>query len=164
MKLSLNLLSLLFLALFSVSCSTDNEDIQYEDSTELLVIPESKDIEIEIMELINEYRISKGLNALGRNEIVKGKAFGHTDYMIESEQVSHNNFFSRKNYLVNNVGAYKVSENVAYAYTSAESVVNAWINSEGHRTNLEGDFTDFEVSAEQNQDGRWYFTNIFIKR
>jgi len=164
MKLNTNLLIILFLALFTVSCSTDNEDVQFEESTELLVIPESKEIEIEIMELINNYRVSKGLNALNNNDIVKGKAFSHTDYMIKNNNVSHDNFFSRKNYLVNNVGAHTVSENVAYAYTSAESVVNAWIKSEGHRTNLEGDFTHFEVSAEQNAHGKWYYTNIFIKK
>ena len=75
-----------------------------------------------------------------------------------------NNFFSRKNFLVNEIGANKVSENVAFAYTSAESVVRAWIKSDGHRQNIEGDFTEFEVSAEQNEEGKWYFTNIFIKR
>ena len=66
--------------------------------------------------------------------------------------------------MVDNVSATKVSENVAYAFSSAESVVNAWLNSDGHRENIEGDFTDFDISAEQNEEGRWYFTNIFIKR
>lgn len=167
MKLPTNLLSLpflMFLMFFTVSCSTDNEEVQFEESSEVLIIPESKSIEIEIMELINEYRISKGLNALNNNNIVKGKAFSHTDYMIKNDNVSHDNFFSRKNYLVNNIGANKVSENVAYAYTSAQSVVNAWVRSEGHRKNLEGDFTHFEVSAEQNAEGKWYYTNIFIKK
>jgi len=164
MKLSTNLLSIFFLALFAFSCSTDNEGIQFEESPEVLMIPESKTIEIEIMELINEYRISQGLEILHHNEIVKGRAFSHTHYMIENDHVSHDNFYSRKKYLEINIGANKVSENVAYAYSSAKSVVNAWIKSEGHRKNLEGDFTDFEVSAEQNAEGKWYYTNIFIKR
>ena len=57
-----------------------------------------------------------------------------------------------------------VGENVAYAYSSARSLVNAWINSDSHRQNIEGDYTDFEVSAEQNKEGKWYYTNMFIKR
>ena len=63
-----------------------------------------------------------------------------------------------------NAGALNVGENVAYAYSSAQSVVNAWLNSPSHRSNIEGDFTDFDISAEQNEDGKWYYTNIFIKR
>lgn len=164
MKFKTNLLSLMFIALFTFSCSTDNAELEYEETNELLVIPESKDIEIEIMELINEYRLSKGLSVLNNNDVVKGKAYSHTEYMVKANNVSHDNFFSRKNYLVNNIGAATVSENVAYAYTSAQSVVNAWIKSDGHRKNIEGDFTDFEVSAEQNNEGKWYYTNIFIKR
>ena len=84
--------------------------------------------------------------------------------MVEVDNVSHDNFFQRKNSLVQNASATKVSENVAYAFSSAESVVNAWLNSEGHRANIEGDFTDFDVSAEKNIEGKWYFTNIFIKK
>ena len=58
----------------------------------------------------------------------------------------------------------EVQENVAYGYSYAESVVNAWINSDSHRATLEGDFTDFEISAEQNDEGTWFFTNIFVKK
>ena len=57
-----------------------------------------------------------------------------------------------------------MSENVAYGFSSAESLVNAWLNSASHRENIEGDFTDFDISAEKNNEGKWYFTNIFIKR
>ena len=66
--------------------------------------------------------------------------------------------------MIQNAGAERVSENVAYGYSSAQGVVNAWMNSQGHRENLEGDYTDFDISAEQNNEGRWYFTNIFIKK
>lgn len=66
--------------------------------------------------------------------------------------------------MIQNASATKVSENVAYAFSSAQSVVNAWLNSAGHRANIEGDYTDFDISAEQNEEGRWYFTNIFIKK
>jgi uncharacterized protein YkwD len=84
--------------------------------------------------------------------------------MVSVDEVNHDNFFQRKNSLEQNASAIRVSENVAYAYSSAEAVVNAWINSDGHRANIEGDFTDFEISAEQNEEGKWYYTNIFIKR
>lgn len=161
MKTLLNLLFLVLFSAFATSCSTESSDeLQLQDVT----IPETKTIEVEIMELINVYRIEKGLNALSNHDLVKSQAFNHSDYMAEANNVSHANFYSRKTFLVNNAGASVVTENVAYGFTSAQSVVNAWINSDDHRKNMEGNYTDFDVSAEQNEQGKWYFTNIFMNR
>ena len=145
------------------SCSKDSIDDSIND-TELLVAPEVKQIEIEIMELINNHRINVGLNPLEDHNTVKAVASTHTDYMIQVDNVSHDNFYQRKQSLQANANANIVSENVAYGFSSAEAVVNAWLNSPSHKENLEGNYTDFDVSAEQNNDGKWYFTNIFIKR
>jgi len=129
-----------------------------------LVSQEAKTIEVEILELINNHRLSLGLNPLAEMDVIKSVAYSHTDYMVDNDEVSHHNFFTRSNYLKSNAGAEKVSENVAFGYSSAESVVRAWIKSEAHKENLEGDFTNFDISAEKNEDGRWYYTNIFIKK
>ena len=146
------------------SCSTDSAAEDKVNSIEVPVAPQAKQIEIEIMELINAYRINEGLNPLNEHNTVKAVAYTHTDYMIEVDNVSHDNFFQRKQSLQAYADANIVSENVAYGFNSAESVVNAWINSPSHKDNIEGDYTDFDVSAEQNNEGKWYFTNIFIKR
>ena len=146
------------------SCSTDTEIEDTINAIEVPVAPQAKQIEIEIMELINAYRINEGLNPLQDHNTVKAVAYTHTDYMVEVDNVSHDNFFQRKQSLQANANANIVSENVAYGFNSAESVVNAWLNSPSHKDNIEGDYTDFDVSAEQNDDGKWYFTNIFIKR
>lgn len=156
------------LALLSVlaltSCSTDNMDEELNNISTEVVIPQSKTIEIEILELINNHRISNGLSPLQAMGMIKSQTYNHTDYMIDQERVSHDNFYQRKNFLVSNIGATKVSENVAYGYSSAQTVVTAWLNSEGHRANIEGDFTNFEVTAEVNENGEWYYTNIFVKK
>ena len=164
MKLFTKLSLLLFLAVLSFSCTTDSIDTRVENIELSLITPEDKTIEIEILELINNYRLSKGLNALENMSVVKSVAYTHTDYMVENNEVSHANFTKRSQYLKQYEGAKSVSENVAYGYTSAESVVNAWIKSEGHRVNIEGDFTNFDISAEENDEGKWYYTNIFIKK
>lgn len=153
---------LAFIAFFCLnSCSS--EDLN-ENAIEIGNPPETKQIEIEILELINQHRISIGLNSLENNGTVKAVAFTHTDYMIEVDNISHDNFFLREKAIVENINAQRVSENVAYGYSSAASVVAAWINSPGHRGTIEGDFTNFDISAERNSSGKWYFTNIFIKR
>lgn len=162
---TIKLLSVMaMMALLSFSCSTEEMPIEVIDSSTLINAPAAKTIEIEILELINNHRIGKGLTALHNLNIIKSVAYTHTDYMVEINQVNHDNFYQRKNSLMQNAGAAKVSENVAYGYNSAQAVVNAWINSDAHRANLEGDFTDFDISAEQNNEGRWYYTNIFIKK
>ncbi len=152
-----------FLAMLTLSCATD--DFQDNiDQALLEKVPQVKVIEVEILELINNYRVEKKLIPLKNLSIIKSVAFTHTDYMVSVNQVNHDNFFQRKKSLVQNVSATKVTENVAYAYSSAQSVVTAWLNSPGHKANIEGDFTDFDISAEKNLQGQWYFTNIFIKR
>ena len=152
------------LAMLTFSCSSDDFQEDNIDQTALAKALPAKEIEIEILELINDYRIGMDLMPLNNLSIIKSVAFTHTDYMVSVNQVNHDNFFKRKTSLVKNASATKVTENVAYAYSSARSVVNAWLNSPGHKANMEGDFTDFDVSAEMNSEGKWYFTNIFIKR
>lgn len=164
MKLLMKLPLLALMAILSFSCTTDSLDDK-ADAIELsLITPETKTIEVEILELINNHRLSMGLTALSDMTVVKSVAFTHTDYMVDNNEVSHANFYKRSDYLKANAGAIKVSENVAYGYSSAESVVTAWLKSDGHRANIEGDFTNFDLAAEQNVEGKWYYTNIFIKK
>ncbi|MCK0124716.1 CAP domain-containing protein [Gelidibacter sp. F2691] len=163
MKRKLYLPLLALMATLTFSCSSEDIEEKSIDQS-VLIAPATKTIEVEILELINAHRISLSLKPLHNLSIIKSVAFTHTDYMVSINQVSHDNFYQRKASLVENAAAIKVSENVAYSYTSAETVVNAWLNSPGHKAIIEGDFTDFDISAEKNSEGKWYFTNIFIKR
>ena len=165
MKLFTKLPFMVLLVVFTLSsCTTENMDDNAEAMELSLVTKEAKTIEVEILELINNHRLSLGLNPLAEMTMVKSVAHSHTDYMVDNDEVSHHNFFTRSDYLKSNAGAKKVSENVAFGYSSAEAVVKAWIRSAAHKENLEGDFTNFDVSAEKNAEGRWYYTNIFIKK
>lgn len=164
MKLLAKLPTLVLFAVLCVSCATDSIDDKVESLELSAITPQTKTIEIEVLEHINNHRLSIGLNPLNDLQIIKSVAFTHTDYMLDTGDVSHHNFFTRSDYLKSNAGAKSVSENVAYGYSSAETVVKAWLKSDGHRATIEGDFTNCDISAEQNEKGRWYFTNIFIKK
>ncbi|HPF98242.1 MAG: CAP domain-containing protein [Flavobacteriaceae bacterium] len=161
--LKLPIALLLAIVMFS-SCSTDSMNDELNSVSSDVVIPQSKGIEVEILNLINQHREDLGLNPLQPMELIKSQTYSHNDYMIEKNQVSHDYFYQRKNFLTSNTGASSVAENVAYGYPTAEAVVNAWLNSEGHRANIEGDYTHFEVSADTNEAGHLYYTNIFIKK
>lgn len=165
MKLSSALPLLAFVVLMGVSsCSSEPYSEDPIESIDLNNPPDVKLIEIEVLELINQHRVEIGLSPLVAHSVVKAVAFTHTDYMIQENNISHDNFFQRKESLEVNADAHLVSENVAYGFSSPESLVNAWLNSPSHRETIEGDFTDFDISAEQSENGKWYYTNIFIKR
>ncbi|WP_299162477.1 CAP domain-containing protein [uncultured Tenacibaculum sp.] len=157
-------LLLVLCALVLTSCSSNSEIELAGNTSEPITVIAEKSIEAEILVLINNYRVANGLSVLNKLQTIKSQANTHTNYMIDQNKISHDFFYQRKEYLTQNANAVGVGENVAYGYSSAESVVNAWVKSESHKKNIEGNFTHFEISAEKDNDGKWYFTNIFIKK
>lgn len=160
------LLALLLLTTLLFSCAKEDDGVYFNENSE---ITNAKvvysPIESEIVSLVNAHRTSLGLKSLNTLNIVSGVADGHTNYMIEAGAPSHDNFPERAQKLMNEAGAKTVGENVGYGYSTAEGVVKAWLNSDGHRKILENpDYTHFGISMETSADNRNYFTNIFIKK
>jgi uncharacterized protein YkwD len=56
------------------------------------------------------------------------------------------------------------AENVAYGQLTAAQVVDGWLNSPGHKKNIEGDYNLTGIGTVQREDGVIYFTQIFIKK
>lgn len=166
-KSSYSLILLLFSAFFLISCSKESleKDLHAVDHVAKENLSYSySEIETEILEEINTYRKSQGLKDLEPLPEISLEAEDHNLYMLEEGKVSHNNFGERYNALVNSIGAHAVSENVAFGYRSADAVIKAWINSDGHRKNIESHSTHFGVSVLQDEDGKNYFTNIFVRK
>ncbi|TGD59837.1 CAP domain-containing protein [Flavobacterium humi] len=120
--------------------------------------------EEQVMKLINDHRASIGLNRLQVVDYISFVSEEHDNYMISTGTISHNFFQDRYEKIVEGLGAKTVGENLACNYSSAESVVNAWLNSESHKVNLEGDYTHFGISIRANAEGKKYYTNIFMKK
>lgn len=164
---SYSLVLLLFSALLVVSCSKEalEKDLHAVDHVAKENISYTyTGIETDILEEINRYRKSKGLNDLKPLSEISLEAEDHNFYMLGKGKVSHDNFGERYTTLVNTVGAQAVSENVAFGYRSADAVVKAWINSDGHRKNIESASTHFGVSVVEDEEGKNYFTNIFVRK
>lgn len=160
------LFALLFLITTLFSCAKEEDDAYFNETSEVSNAKVAySPIESEIVSLVNKHRTGLGLNALNTLNIVSGVADGHTDYMIEVGQVSHDNFAQRAQTLMNEAGAKTVGENVAYGYSTAEGVVKGWLNSDGHRKIIENpDYTHFGISMDTSVNNKNYFTNIFIKK
>ena len=148
------------------SCSADSaEGTDNSTTTETLITNYTyNESEIETMKLINDYRVSIGLNALEKINHISFKCEEHNNYMIANNVVDHNDFTSRSNNIISVLGAKKVGENVAYNYKTSEAAVRAWLDSPGHKENIVGDFTHFGLSVTTDaKTGKKYYTNIFAK-
>lgn len=156
--------TMLLLTLLTFSCSTDPLNDETIDRSIPDFAPEAKTIEIKILELINQHRLSIGLNSLVNMIEIKAETYRHTNYMIENNRLSHDNIFVRKENLESSIGAIRMSENLAFGYTNAESLMNGWLSSPGHRDTIEGDFIATDISAKQDENGNWYYTSIFVRK
>jgi uncharacterized protein YkwD len=153
---------LLILALTFTSCS--NNEASSEETAIALKSYQYSSTELDLMDRINQHRSSIGLAVLQQIEHVSFKAYEHNLFMIDNNQVSHHNFNQRSQHLRQTLPASRVGENLAFNFQSNSGVLNAWLASDGHAKNIEGDFTHFGISISTDNNGRKYYTNIFIKK
>lgn len=154
----------LALAFTMISCSSDATEGAPSDSRIIEEYTYDND-ELQLSDLINDYRESIGLNRLETINHVSYKSEEHNDYMIVNNVVNHDYFQQRSQNIIEVLGAVKVNENVAYNYMTSQGALNAWLGSPGHKANIEGDFTHFGISVSINpENGRKYYTNIFVKK
>jgi uncharacterized protein YkwD len=147
-----------------VSCSPNTSEEVKVDEKQVMNYDYNAN-ETELARLINEHRVSIGLNELEIINHISFKSEEHNDYMITNNVVDHAYFQERSDNIIRVLGAVKVNENVAYNFITPQSALNAWLNSPGHRANIEGDFTCFGISVtESPETGKKYYTNIFIKK
>lgn len=159
-KIIVFLLSLVLLT----SCSKDDEVLN--DTSENLVselqLENDTAFMLEVLDEVNAYRSSVGLNTLELTQPAEAKAVEHSYYMVQDGTISHDNFFDRSDYLKSK-GAKRVSENVAFGYRSAKGVVEAWINSPSHKEAMEGNFTHTGIGVTYNEHGVPFYTQLFLK-
>lgn len=158
-----NSLALIFTIVSLTSCSSDNESATNTPDETVRSYTHSAS-ELELLDEVNAYRVSVGLNPLEIIEHISYKSSEHNDYMLATHTVTHEGFEERKTNLQEVLGAYRVGENVAFAYSTAQATVTAWVNSPSHKANLEGDYTHFGASIKMDDQGRKYYTNMFIKK
>ena len=153
-------------AIVFVSCSS--EDAPESNTTNGVTIElknyAQSSYEIELLDLVNSYRVSRGLNALSLIEHISYVSSGHNDYMITTNDIGHTGFEQRKSNLQNSLGAVLVGENVAYGFSSAQATLNGWIASPSHKANLEGNYSHYGLSVKQDNQGRKYYTLMMIRK
>ena len=147
-----------------ISCSTDAKEEASADMTLVTNYDYSQD-ELKLAQVINEYRVSHGLNTLEIVNHISYKSLEHNEYMIDNNVVNHDYFNQRAENIIEVLGAVKVGENIAYNFSTPNAALYAWLKSPGHKANLDGDYSHFGISITVNPtNGKKYYTNMFMKK
>ncbi|NMH88860.1 CAP domain-containing protein [Flavivirga algicola] len=152
-------LTLTFLTILTcnIGCSKDDSAVDTEKEM-------TTDIANDILKLVNEHRLSIGKQILETNVLAEDLAEEHNIFMISQGNIGHENFDSRAKQLFDEENAKSVGENVAFKQVSAQQVMTAWLNSDDHRKNIEGNFSHIGVSVVKSKSGTYYFTQLFFKK
>ncbi|SEL04358.1 Uncharacterized conserved protein YkwD, contains CAP (CSP/antigen 5/PR1) domain [Aquimarina amphilecti] len=161
MKKISRLFFVIFIATAIISCSSEDDSGNSDISTDELI--NETNISDDILVLVNQHRQSIGLSTLSKNETAEQLAIDHTKYMISIDEINHDNFNQRGNILGDEENATGTAENVARFYQDAQSVVDGWLNSTGHRENIEGNYMYTGISAIKDENGRYYYTQLFYR-
>jgi uncharacterized protein YkwD len=122
----------------------------------------SNSIEAEVHRLVNLHRTGMGLEALDWNETIAVECKQHSQEMANAHTINHDGFNERINKIGETISWSWAGENVAYNY-SAQAAVTAWLNSPGHKSNIESNSNLTGVGVAFDEDSVMYFTQIFIR-
>lgn len=118
----------------------------------------------QILQYVNEDRIQQGLAVLEMNSMESSLAAQHSqDIAVGKVKFGHDGFNSRAKAIQKSLGSVEIGENVAEGPMTAREVVDGWLQSPGHKRNIEGNFTHTGIGYATDKKGIIYFTQIFSR-
>ena len=143
----------------------ENPNVIYPGQKINVPTKDSYNIEQDVIKLINVERANAGLSPLsydwelGRVAQYKSQDMHDQKYFSHTSPVYGTPFTMMKNFGISYKSA---GENIAQGQKTAKTVVDAWMNSEGHRANiLNKNYTHIGVGYVK--DGN-YWTQMFIQK
>lgn len=117
----------------------------------------------QVVELVNQERTKAGLSAVTLDQNIASAALVRAKEIETSFSHTRPNGSKFSTALIEQGVTFKgAGENIAWGQKSPEAVMQAWMNSEGHRANiLNKDFTKIGVGYYQNAIGRNFWTQLF---
>lgn len=127
-----------------------------------------KNLENEVIRLVNVQRSNNGLAPLTANWQLSRMA------RVKSQDMINKNYFSHQSPTYGSpfdmmkafgFKFYAAGENIAYGQPTPQAVMNAWMNSSGHRANiLNPNYNQIGVGAAKTSSGVIYWTQEFIRQ
>ena len=151
--------------LIQLNPQLSNPDLIYPGDKINVPVAENAAIEQQVVDLVNKERKANGLKPLSVDWEVARVAEHKSQDMLNKNYFSHTSptygspFEMLKNYGIKYRSA---GENIAKGQRTAAEVMNAWMNSSGHRANiLNSSYTHIGVGYVSNGN---YWTQIFIQK
>jgi len=123
-------------------------------------------LEQAIHEQINQYRTSRRFPPLTLDERISQQARQHSQAMSAGQvSLGHEGFEQRAERIRESISFQSIAENVAFNQGVNDPVrqaVQGWIESAGHRQNIEGNYTLTGVGVALNDRGEYFFTQLFV--
>lgn len=142
--------------LLTVSCST-------QEDRPIVMLPYTYNLqELEMIQLVNQYRVSNSANTLTEIQHISALCEQSNNYMILYNEANHYYFQDRIENL-QRIGYNRVSAIICYNYSTNQSALNAINTNIDTQKILRGDFIDFGVSITTNTNGKKYYTLTFAK-
>ena len=145
-----------------------NPDLIYVGQTiNIPSIDDVKALEQQVVELVNQQRAANGLGLLTSNwELCRVARYKSQD-MIDKGYFSHTSpTYGSPFRMMESFGIQfsAAGENIAYGQSTPQAVMNAWMNSAGHRANiLSPSYNQIGVGVAKAANGTYYWTQMFIK-
>lgn len=144
-----------------------NPALIYPGQKVKIPVIETKSIESEVVRLVNVERAKAGLPALKENWQLSRIARYKSQDMINKNYFSHYSpTYGSPFDMIESFGIKfsAAGENIAMGQRTPQEVMNAWMNSPGHRSNiLSPSYTEIGVGLAKDKSGRCYWTQMFIK-
>jgi uncharacterized YkwD family protein/spore coat assembly protein SafA len=130
-------------------------------------IDDVKQLEQQVIDLVNKQRVSAGLAPLKANwELCRVARYKSQD-MITKKYFAHESpTYGSPFKMMESFGVSFSAggENIAYGQKTPQEVMNAWMNSAGHRANiLSAVYNELGVGVAKAANGTFYWTQQFIK-
>lgn len=127
---------------------------------------EEENLQQSVLNYVNQYRKNRGLAPLQMVELISQEARKHSQNIATGKVAfGHDGFEERADRIMGQISmSNAIAENVAYGKFSAQEVVNRWIQSSGHKKNIEGKYNLTGIGIYRRVDGYIYFTQIFLNK
>jgi uncharacterized YkwD family protein/spore coat assembly protein SafA len=126
-----------------------------------------KTLEQQVIDLVNKNRVSAGLAPLKANWELSRVARYKSQDMINKNYFSHTSpTYGSPFQMMESFGIRfsAAGENIAYGQRTPQEVMNAWMNSPGHRANIMSSvYNQIGVGVAKKSNGTCYWTQEFIK-
>lgn len=126
-----------------------------------------KTMENQVIKLVNQARVNAGLQPftanweLSRVARYKSQDMANKGYFNHTSPTYGSPFTMMQNFGIKFTAA---GENIAMGQRTAQEVMNSWMNSPGHRSNiLNPSFNQIGVGLAKNSNGTCYWTQQFIR-